>query len=224
MEEQLSGACTTEIAAFDEFTGLLTDAGLVAKFDHIVFDTAPTDIRSGCCNYRARGTTTSNRQGRCFVSGPLAGLDKQRAQDNAAVNALPIRSALAEFWWRALSRQHYAKLNASEKNSGGSGSISNTSSSKTNRTKYDNIAASPLCVRWDDRRSDRLAARGAPALGQGPRAAAVGGRAGAAVMILITGKDGLLGWELRRALAPGPVHGAWTTRSCRSRTPARSAA
>jgi hypothetical protein len=34
---------------------------------------------------------------------------------------LLIRSALASFWWRALSRQLYAKLNAREKNSGGSG-------------------------------------------------------------------------------------------------------
>lgn len=42
IREQLSGACTTEIAAFDEFTGLLTDASLLARFDHIIFDTAPT--------------------------------------------------------------------------------------------------------------------------------------------------------------------------------------
>ena len=42
IEEQLSGACTTEIAAFDEFTALLTDAALTADYDHIIFDTAPT--------------------------------------------------------------------------------------------------------------------------------------------------------------------------------------
>jgi len=42
IEEQLSGACTTEIAAFDEFTGLLTDGTLTAGYDHIIFDTAPT--------------------------------------------------------------------------------------------------------------------------------------------------------------------------------------
>ena len=39
IEEQLSGACTTEIAAFDEFTALLTDSALVAGYDHIIFDT-----------------------------------------------------------------------------------------------------------------------------------------------------------------------------------------
>ena len=42
IEEQLSGACTIEIAAFDEFTALLTDNDLLAHYDHVVFDTAPT--------------------------------------------------------------------------------------------------------------------------------------------------------------------------------------
>jgi arsenite-transporting ATPase len=42
IEEQLSGACTTEIAAFDEFTGLLTDTALTQAYAHIIFDTAPT--------------------------------------------------------------------------------------------------------------------------------------------------------------------------------------
>jgi len=41
-EEQLSGACTTEIAAFDEFTALLIDSTLTADYEHIIFDTAPT--------------------------------------------------------------------------------------------------------------------------------------------------------------------------------------
>ncbi len=42
MEEQLSGACTVEIAAFNEFTGILSDANLAQDFDRVVFDTAPT--------------------------------------------------------------------------------------------------------------------------------------------------------------------------------------
>lgn len=42
MEEQLSGACTVEIAAFNEFAQLLTDQTLLQDFDHIIFDTAPT--------------------------------------------------------------------------------------------------------------------------------------------------------------------------------------
>src|SRR5512139_4056330 len=42
MEEQLSGACTVEIAAFDEFTKLLGDEVATSAYDHIIFDTAPT--------------------------------------------------------------------------------------------------------------------------------------------------------------------------------------
>jgi arsenite/tail-anchored protein-transporting ATPase len=42
MEEQLSGACTVEIAAFDEFARLLGDPAATAEFDHVLFDTAPT--------------------------------------------------------------------------------------------------------------------------------------------------------------------------------------
>jgi arsenite/tail-anchored protein-transporting ATPase len=42
MEEQLSGACTVEIAAFDEFAALLVDPERIGGFDHVVFDTAPT--------------------------------------------------------------------------------------------------------------------------------------------------------------------------------------
>src|SRR5690606_21998423 len=42
MEEQLSGACTVEVAAFDEFAGLLVDAERAGSYDHVVFDTAPT--------------------------------------------------------------------------------------------------------------------------------------------------------------------------------------
>ena len=42
MEEQLSGACTVEIAAFDQFTKLIGDDEVTATFDHVIFDTAPT--------------------------------------------------------------------------------------------------------------------------------------------------------------------------------------
>ncbi|TVR65277.1 MAG: arsenical pump-driving ATPase, partial [Gemmatimonadales bacterium] len=42
MEEQLSGACTVEIAAFDEFSKLLGDPETTRTFHHVVFDTAPT--------------------------------------------------------------------------------------------------------------------------------------------------------------------------------------
>lgn len=42
MEEQLSGSCTVEIAAFNEFSNFIADKNLANKYDFIVFDTAPT--------------------------------------------------------------------------------------------------------------------------------------------------------------------------------------
>ena len=89
VEEQLSGACTTEIAAFDEFTALLTDTELTSKFDHIIFDTAPTghtirllQLPVAWSNFLEEG------KGDASCLGPLAGLAKQRAQYEAAVAAL----------------------------------------------------------------------------------------------------------------------------------------
>ena len=42
IEEELSGSCTVEVAAFNEFVTLLTDPAVAGAYDHVVFDTAPT--------------------------------------------------------------------------------------------------------------------------------------------------------------------------------------
>lgn len=89
IEEQLSGACTTEIAAFDEFTALLTDATLIADYDHIIFDTAPTGhtIRLLQLPGAWSGFIEKNPEGASCL-GPLAGLEKQRQRYAEAVKAL----------------------------------------------------------------------------------------------------------------------------------------
>ena len=110
IEEQLSGACTMEIAAFDEFSKLLGDATATAEFDHVIFDTAPTGHTLRLLELPAAwtGFLESNAGGTSCL-GPLAGLMDQRVTYEASRRALvdadgtavvlvsrPERTALAE--------------------------------------------------------------------------------------------------------------------------------
>jgi arsenite-transporting ATPase len=85
IEEQLSGACTVEIAAFDEFSKLLADDAATAEFEHVIFDTAPTGHTLRLLALpSAWSSFIEGSVGGTSCLGPLAGLRGQLAQYAAA--------------------------------------------------------------------------------------------------------------------------------------------
>jgi arsenite/tail-anchored protein-transporting ATPase len=116
MEEQLSGSCTMEIAAFDEFSRLLGDPDKTATYDHVLFDTAPTGhtLRLLSLPQAWSAFLETNSSGTSCL-GPLAGLKAQQALYEASMRALsdPAATLLV-----LVSRPETSALREAERSSG----------------------------------------------------------------------------------------------------------
>lgn len=89
MEEQLSGSCTVEIAAFNEFSDFITDAQKQVDYDHIIFDTAPTGHTLRMLQLPSAWTTFINESTHgASCLGQLSGLEERKGIYKQAVETL----------------------------------------------------------------------------------------------------------------------------------------
>lgn len=116
MEEQLSGSCTVEIAAFNEFSDFITDEAKQKEYDHIIFDTAPTGHTLRMLQLPSAWSTfisESTHGASCL--GQLSGLEQRKEIYKQAVSSLanPDKTRLV-----LVSRPEFAPLNEAARSSG----------------------------------------------------------------------------------------------------------
>lgn len=156
MEEQLSGACTTEIAAFDEFTELLTGGEATTGFDHVIFDTAPTghtlrllQLPSAWSNF-----LQDNESGASCL-GPLSGLEKQQKRYADAVAQLGDGRHTA---FVLVARPQQSSLAEAERTSGELASLGIVNQRLVvNGVMPDSESTDPVARAWISRQRDALA-------------------------------------------------------------------
>ena len=93
MEEQLSGSCTVEIAAFNEFSNFITNSKINTDYNHIIFDTAPTGHTLRMLQLPSAWTdfiSESTHGASCL--GQLSGLEAKKETYKKAVENLSDKS------------------------------------------------------------------------------------------------------------------------------------
>nr|WP_314448413.1 arsenical pump-driving ATPase [uncultured Lachnoanaerobaculum sp.] len=93
MEEQLSGSCTVEIAAFNEFSNFITNSKINTDYNHIIFDTAPTGHTLRMLQLPSAWTdfiSESTHGASCL--GQLSGLESKKEIYKKAVENLSDKS------------------------------------------------------------------------------------------------------------------------------------
>jgi len=197
MEEQFSGACTVEIAAFDEFSKLLGAPEATADFDHVIFDTAPTGHTLRLLTLPTAWTEfIASSTGGASCLGPLAGLERQKTLYAATVAQLADPTATTVV---LVSRPERSALREAERTRGELAELGVTNLRLALNAVF--VAAAP-----GDAIADALTSRGREALATIPAGLAMLPRSETPFLAKGTvGREALRQMSLSRPVAPGAL-------------------